>query len=279
MKIGIVGLGLMGGSIAAALKPHHEIHAFDINAEALSIALAKGIIDHAANTAVEVLSVCDVVYLCLYPRDIPDFVVKNVAAMRPGLILVDIAGVKRSIVEAVTGSLAPRVEFVFTHPIAGREKVGVANADPGIFKNANYVIVPTPGNTPQALATVRSLAQEMGFGRITDLSAEEHDAIIAYTSQLAHVLSLAMVESDDGAFDTGRFIGDSYRDLTRIAMINAPLWSELFLENKNNLLRRIRAFRNELDRYASLIEADDAVGLQAKMAEAKRRRALLEKGK
>jgi len=279
VRIGIVGLGLMGGSIAAALKPHHVIHAFDIDRAALSHALSKGIVDRVHDTPASLFRACEVVYLCLYPRAVAAFFAEHVADMLPGTICVDIAGVKSAILDDVRTHLVPGVQFVFSHPIAGREKSGVAFADPAIFRGANYVVVPTPENSPEALETVRSLAREMGFGTITDLSAEEHDAIIAYTSQLAHVLSLAMVESDDCRFDTGRFVGDSYRDLTRIAMINAPLWSELFLENKTNLLRRIEAFRTQLDRYAELIGSDDIESLKTKMAEAKRRRSLLEKGK
>ncbi|MDP3131282.1 MAG: prephenate dehydrogenase [Bacillota bacterium] len=279
MRIGIVGLGLMGGSIAAALKPHHPIHAFDIDPLAATFALAKGIIDHRAETPEALFEACDVIYLCLYPRAVAAFFEQHVGALRPGTICVDIAGVKAAIIDGIRAHLRKDIQFVFSHPVAGREKIGVAFADPNIFKGANYIVVPTPENTPEALETVRSLAREMGFGNVTDLSAEEHDAIIAYTSQLTHVISLSIVDSDDGQFETGRFIGDSYRDLTRIAMINAPLWSELFLENKKNLLFRIDAFRTSLDAFEAMLRNDDLDGLQQKMTEAKRRRSLLEKGK
>lgn len=279
MRIGIVGLGLMGGSIAAALKPRHPIHAYDIDPQAVSLALSKGIIDVRAETPEDLFNACDVIYLCLYPRAVAAFFERYVAKLRPGTICVDIAGVKAAIVDGIRAHLRKDIQFVFSHPVAGREKVGVAFADPNIFKGANYIVVPTPENTKEALETVRSLAREMGFGNVTDLSAEEHDAIIAYTSQLTHVISLSIVDSDDGKFDTGRFIGDSYRDLTRIAMINAPLWSELFLENKENLLARIDAFRSSLDAFEEMLRSDDLDGLQQKMTEAKRRRSLLEKGK
>jgi len=279
MRIGIVGLGLMGGSIAAALKPRHTIYAYGIDPLAAPIAFAQGIIDHRATTPEELFRLCDVIYLCLYPRAVATFFEQHVGALRPGTICVDIAGVKAAIVDCIRAILRKDVQFVFSHPVAGREKSGVAYADPNIFKGANYIVVPTPENTPEALETVRQLARDMGFGAVTDLSAEEHDAIIAYTSQLTHVISLSIVDSDDGKFDTGRFIGDSYRDLTRIAMINAPLWSELFLENKKNLLARIDAFRTSLDDFENLLRNDDLDGLQMKMSEAKRRRSLLEKGK
>ncbi|MFH0993701.1 MAG: prephenate dehydrogenase [bacterium] len=279
MKIGIVGLGLMGGSIAAALKPRHRIYAYDIDPSAVAHALAKNIIDRGYAHPDEMLSLCDVVYLCLYPRDIAIFFAAHQAALSPGAIVIDIAGVKAAIVGQVLAILRSDVQFVFSHPIAGREKTGVVFSDPDIFKGANYVVVPTPGNTPESLATVHGLALEMGFRTVTDLSPEEHDAIIAYTSQLTHIISLALVNADDLNRETGNFIGDSYRDLTRIAMINAPLWSELFLENKENLLATIASFRAELDGYAALIANDDIEGLKNKMTEAKHRRARLEKGK
>ncbi|MFA5007079.1 MAG: prephenate dehydrogenase [Candidatus Izemoplasmatales bacterium] len=279
MRVGIVGLGLMGGSIAAALKPNHTILAYDIDPQAASLALAKGIVDRACAAPAELLGSCDVVYLCLYPRALLEFVDQNAATIRPGTVCADIAGVKSAIVEGVLARMPQGVQFVFSHPVAGREKTGVAYADPAIFRGANYIVVPTPANTVAALETIRSLAREMGFGNVTDLTVEEHDAIIAYTSQLTHAIALAIVDSDDGVFDTGRFIGDSYRDLTRIAMINAPLWSELFLENKDNLIARIDAFRASLDELERLLRSGDIHGLKLKMAEANRRRTLLEKGK
>jgi len=279
MTVGIVGLGLMGGSIAAALKPNHTILAYDIDPRATSLAVEKGIVDRACLVPADLLGACDVVYFCLYPRAIVEFFAAHAHEIRPGTVCVDIAGVKTAISEGVLDRVPKDVQFVFSHPVAGREKVGVAFADASIFRGANYIVVPTSANTPKALETVRTLAREMGFSSVTDLTASEHDAIIAYTSQLAHVIALAIVDSDDGRFDTGRFIGDSYRDLTRIAMINAPLWSELFLDNRDNLIDRIDAFRASLDEFERLLRNDDVVGLEAKMTEAKRRRALLEKGK
>jgi prephenate dehydrogenase len=151
MRIGIVGLGLMGGSIAAALKPRHEIYAYDLDPAAAAHALAKRVIDHGCAEPGPLLAVCDVVYLCLYPRSIAEFFIAHQRDMKSGAICVDIAGVKAAIVGDVLAALRPDLQFVFSHPVAGREKSGVAFADPALFKGANYIVVPTPGNTPEAL--------------------------------------------------------------------------------------------------------------------------------
>jgi len=167
--------------------------------------------------------------------------------------------------------------LVYSHPIAGREKIGVASSNASIFTGANYIITPLDRNTERALNLTESLAKEMGFSSISYLSPNKHDEIIAYTSQLTHVLSLALVYSDEGSFETGKFIGDSYRDLTRIAMINAPLWAELFMENRDALLKKINQFKVALDAFENSIETYDEAALIALMNEAKKIRLGLEK--
>lgn len=278
MRIGIVGLGLMGGSIASALKSHHEISAYDQDESALLFAMTNGLIDHAYTSSKELFENVDVVYLCIYPLAIIDFMKQHQREIPPGTVIVDIAGVKCNLIAQIEEFLRPDLDFVFSHPIAGREKIGVIFSKSSIFLEANYVIVPTKKNQPSNLQLVHDLALEMGFKTISYLSGEEHDSIIAYTSQLAHVLSLALVDSDDEHFDTKRFIGDSYRDLTRIAMINESLWSELLLSNRDHLLERIRHFQASLNKYVELLEKNDLPGLQKQMLEDRNKRANLEKG-
>ena len=278
MKIGIVGLGLMGGSIASALKSRHEIFAYDLNPEAVDYAVSQGMIHRGCSTPQALFAVSEIIYLCLYPKEVVKFIQIYQKDLLPGTILVDISGVKQTLIRQVTEIIRPDIDVVFTHPVAGREKKGVAFAKAEIFVGANYIVVPTEKNTPSHLETVRRLALEMGFKTVSDLSAEDHDAIIAYTSQLTHVLSLALVDSDDLRLDTKRFIGDSYRDLTRIAMINEVLWTELFLANKNQLLERIKNFQTSLDKYVDLLETDDAAGLQQLMIETRTKRATIETG-
>jgi prephenate dehydrogenase len=278
MRIGIVGLGLMGGSIASALKPRHEIAAYDLNAEAVVFAVSHGFIDHGCADCQELFSRSELIYLCLYPLAIADFLRQNQKDLKPGTVLVDISGVKSRLIQQVGQIIRPDIDLIFTHPVAGREKKGIAFAKAEIFKGANYIIVPTKANKPENLAIVKALALEMGFKAVSDLTAEVHDSIIAYTSQLTHVISLALVDSDDQKYDTKRYIGDSYRDLTRIAMINETLWSELFLSNKTNLLERIRHFQASLGKYVTLLEKNDIAGLQQLMLETRNKRANLETG-
>jgi prephenate dehydrogenase len=196
----------------------------------------------------------------------------------PGTVLIEISGVKTSVVNALEPYIDNRFELIYTHPVAGREKIGVASSSASIFTNANYIITPLDRNTTKNLELVDSLARSMGFTSVSYLSPEKHDEIIAYTSQLTHILSLALVLSDDQSFETVKFIGDSYRDLTRIAMINAPLWSELFMENKEILLKKIKNFKKTLEKYENCLESVDETQLIELMTAAKDIRLGMEKG-
>lgn len=278
MKIGIVGLGLMGGSIAVKLKSAHEIIAFDQHSEALSYALEQGIVDHVEANLEAFFNQVEIVYLCIYPGSVAPFVKDHQRLAKPGTVLIDIAGVKQPLVDAIVPILRSDLDFVFTHPIAGREKIGVWNALGSIFEGANYIITPTETNKPASLELAASLAQELGFRTITRVPANVHDDAIAYTSQLTHVLSLALVESDDERHDLAKYIGDSYRDLTRIAMINEPLWSELFLSNQEHLLSKIDRFQETLSGYRDAIANGDKESLEAHMRLAKQKRRKIERG-
>lgn len=277
MNIGIVGLGLMGGSIAQGLLSNHFIRAYDLNQKAIDYAKRHRWI-HEGTPDIKVFAKgLDVVYLCLYPKQIFSFIYENQRHFKKSTLFIDIAGIKDFLVESILPILSSRHEFVFTHPIAGREKIGVEYSKPSIFHKANYIITPHKNNTPSALKQTEDLALEMGFGKITYVSPKEHDDMIAYTSQLTHLLSLALVHSERESDDVSRFIGDSYRDLTRIAMINEPLWSELFLTNKDLLLKRLHAFQISLSAFEQALQNHDFEPLQSLMKAAKQKRLKLEK--
>jgi prephenate dehydrogenase len=278
MKIGIVGLGLMGGSIAKALNHKHEIIAYDISNEALTYALNHQIIQEGYTNLETFFHETNIIYLCLYPQIIASFIKENQRYMQKGTVIIEISGIKTSIIDDTIPFINKDIDVVFTHPIAGREKKGVSFSKETIFHNANYVIVPTKNNKESSIEQTKELAHEMKFKNISIISKEEHDDIIAYTSQLTHILSLALVNSDPKTYDTFRFIGDSYRDLTRIAMINEDLWSELFLENKNYLLPKIDSFIENLTNYRKLIVENDIEQLKEMMKEAKNRRFKIESG-
>lgn len=277
MNIGIVGLGLMGGSIAKSLFGRYQIHAYDKDPSAIEYAIKHQIIDYGYSDVEKFFAATEVIYLCLYPRSLVEFMKNYAQFIKKDSVLIEISGVKTELVQSLKPYLDERFDFVFTHPIAGREKVGVASSKVSIFVNANYVICPLEINQTKNLDLAENLARLMGFSTISYLSPEKHDEIIAYTSQLTHVLSLALVQSDTQSYDTGKFIGDSYRDLTRIAMINAPLWAELFLENKSNLLKKIESFKAALTEYETCLKNDDESSLIKLMHTAKEIRLSLEK--
>ncbi len=276
MKIGIVGLGLMGGSIAKSLNQNHFITAYDIDKDAIAYATEEKIIQEGTQNLDAFFRGTKVIYLCLYPQALQRFIEENQEKMESGTVLIEISGVKTQIINAIVPKLIDKIDLVFTHPIAGREKVGVQYSTKSIFQNANYVIVPTEINKLESISLAEALAHEMKFKNISHLSKEQHDDIISYTSQLTHVLSLALVNSENTNLDTKKFIGDSYRDLTRISMINEPLWSELFLENKTYLLEKIERVENALDEYKLAIENNDIEKLKALMKDAKQKRMKIE---
>jgi prephenate dehydrogenase len=277
MNIGIVGLGLMGGSIAKVLYGRYNIHAYDQDQGAIEYALKHQIIDYGYSDVEAFFKATDVIYLCLYPRTLVDFMKQYAKFIKKDSVLIEISGVKTELVKLIDPYIDNRFDFIYSHPIAGREKVGVASSKVSIFVNANYVICPLEKNQTKNLELTEMLARLMGFSSISYLSPEKHDEIIAYTSQLTHLLSLVLVQSDTQAFDTGKFIGDSYRDLTRIAMINAPLWAELFLENRGNLLEKIENFKKVLNDYETCIKNNDVTTLIELMHTAKTIRLSLEK--
>lgn len=258
MKIGIVGLGLIGGTYARSLRKYpYEIIGIDIDSDAINFALEENIIDHGTTTPTDVLKELDVVFLCLYPDKTIEFVQKHINHFKRGAIISDVVGIKRSIIDRLDVYKNDDVEFVFSHPIAGREKIGIRYSDEAIFQNANFVITPIKTNTEEALNLIETLAKQMGFANVSRIKDYEHDDIIAYTSQLTHAIAISLVNSDTDKYDTSLFIGDSYKDLTRIAMINESLWSELFLKNRDFLYRRIQAFEEQLDLLKDALKSNN----------------------
>ncbi|MCK5761543.1 MAG: prephenate dehydrogenase [Candidatus Izimaplasma sp.] len=273
MKIGIVGLGLIGGSYAKSLKKYgYEIYGIDVNQESLDYALKHNIIDFGDTNPSNILKKLDVVFICLYPNDTIRFVHKNINNFKRGSIISDVVGIKRQIIDAFDIYKDDDIEFVFTHPIAGRETIGIKHSDAAIFKDANFVITPTKWNNEEAINVITILAKQMGFAKVTQIPDTAHDDIIAFTSQLTHAIALSLVNSDDEKYDTSSFIGDSYKDLTRIAQINDNLWSDLFLKNSYYLLKHIKKFEKELDILKNALKAKDKETLRELMQSATKKR-------
>ena len=214
----------------------------------------------------------------LYPHDLVDWIKSYQHLFSPGTILSDVTGVKCAVVYAVQDSLRADVEFIAAHPMAGRETSGVRNSDDRIFRDANYIIVPTEKNTQHAIEVCESLGRLLGFGRISMLSPGAHDEMIGFLSQLTHCIAISLMNCNQSD-ELAEYTGDSFRDLTRIAKINDALWSELFLLNKEPLLRQMRAFEAELASLRRTIEQDDRAALREKMKRSTERRKIFDKTK
>lgn len=276
----IVGLGLIGGSYAMALHRNgFRVTAITKEQSDIDYALEKGMID-AGSTAVDpaLVAEADLVIFALYPHDLVDWIKSYQHLFSPGTILSDVTGVKCAVVYAVQDSLRADVEFIAAHPMAGRETSGVRNSDDRIFRDANYIIVPTEKNTQHAIEVCESLGRLLGFGRISMLSPGAHDEMIGFLSQLTHCIAISLMNCNQSD-ELAEYTGDSFRDLTRIAKINDALWSELFLLNKEPLLRQMRAFEAELASLRRTIEQDDRAALREKMKRSTERRKIFDKTK
>lgn len=270
----IVGLGLIGGSYAEALKRYgFRVTAITRSQHSIDYALEKGIIDEgAAKVRPELVSEADIVVFALYPHIFIEWIEKNQHLLKPGALLTDVTGVKGSVVYKVQEILRPDCEFIAAHPMAGREVYGVENATSRIFSGANYIVTPTDKNTPEAIETCRELGLLLGFANVCELSPEEHDEMIGFVSQLTHCIAVSLMTCND-ADNIEQFTGDSFRDLTRIAKINDLMWSELFMSNKKALLDQMNLFLKQFCRLRDMIERGDVEGMREMMRYSSERRA------
>ena len=274
----IVGLGLMGGSYAKALRRlDFHIEAIDTNSESIEYALENGIIDAGFTYPDEsAIGRADVIVFGLYPETFKKWISDYQQFFKSGTIITDVTGVKGCIVYDIQAMLRDDVEFIAAHPMAGREVYGVKNSTEKMFRDANFLVVPTDKNTPEAIEWCKELGRLLGFINVTVLSPEEHDKMIGFVSQLTHCIAVSLMTCSDNTH-LADYTADSFRDLTRIANINEIMWSELFLLNKEALLADIDRFTKELTAIRSLIESDDREGLKDKMRLSTQRRAAFNK--
>lgn len=260
MKIGIVGLGVIGGSFAEALQTagYQDIYGIDNNQATLDTALEMGIIQAGYLDGQDILPETDLTIMSLYPKTAVQFIQENSNSFKDGSILMDTTGIKEKFMADITPHIPSNIEVVYTHPMAGRENRGIAYAQGSVFQGANFLITTTPENDPSTLEKIENLAKEIGFGKINQVSAEFHDQMISFTSQLPHAIAISLMNSDHEKRETGKFTGDSYPELTRIAKINEDLWSELFIDNKKYLLQSIQDFEAQLDLIKLALKDDDS---------------------
>ena len=274
----IVGLGLLGGSYAKALKKQgYWVEAVTRSQSTIDYALEQGIIDGgAAFPDPDIIGRADFVVLAMYPKTLLEWVADNQRYFKPGALITDVTGVKTCVVEPVQAILRQDVEFIAAHPMAGRETLGVRNADETIFRGANYIVTPTDKNTPEAIGACEELGRIQGFARISRLSPEKHDQMIGFVSQLTHAIAVALMTCND-IEDLEKYTGDSFRDLTRIAKINDEMWSELFLANREALLEQMDQFSAQLLKLRQQLADGDREAMRQVMRHSTARRKALEK--
>ena len=274
----IVGLGVIGGSYAKALTAKgYSVSTITKNKEDLDYAIESGIVKKGSvDVDPTIIANANLIVFALYPTVFIEWIKENQDLFSPGTIITDVTGVKGSVVDEIQRILRNDVEFISAHPMAGRESSGVHYSDPSVFKGANYIITPTQKNTRGAIEICRALGEELGFSKISELSIEEHDKMIAFLSQLTHCIAVSLMTCNN-AEGLEKYTGDSFRDLTRIAKINDKMWSELFIMNKKPLLDEMQRFIDEFIRFKEMIEQNDVDGLRAKMRESTTKRALFDK--
>ena len=259
----IIGLGVVGGSYAMALTGAGYKNVYAVNRSEASIkkALGLGIIKGGSTNVEDFARNADIAVIAVYPTGAEDCARKLGSLMKKGSLVTDVLGIKRYYSQKISAVLPDYIDYVPAHPMAGREKRGLDYASAQVLKGANFIIAPIARSTRQGICEVKQLAEDMGFGKIRTLTPDEHDRVIAYTSQLPHALAVSLINSDEEDSNTGDFIGDSFRDLTRIAEINADLWQELFLGNRENLLAAIDMFTDQLSAIRSAIQSEDKESL------------------
>ena len=279
-QILIVGLGVIGGSYARALSRNgYRVRCITKEQKDIDYALSLGMIEEGSTEVTkEMVEWADLVVFALYPHIFVEWIKEYQHLFRTGTLITDVTGVKSRIVAEVQEMLRPDVEFIAAHPMAGRESSGVEYSDDRVFLGANYIITPTERNTPEAIEVCRALGEVLGFARISQLSPEEHDRMIAFLSQLTHCIAVTLMTSNNSPM-MEQYTGDSFRDLTRIAKINDVMWSELFLLNREALLEQMDAFADEFDRFRTLLRQEDGEAMRETMRRATARRSLFDKPK
>ncbi len=267
MNIGVVGLGLIGGSIAKSAKKNtnFKVYGYDINEAVVKKAIQEKSID--GELTEKRLAVCDYVFIPLYPEAVVEYVEKNASIFKDGAVIIDCAGVKRSVCDKCF-KIAENYNFIFVggHPMAGTQFSGFENSKDTMFYNAPFVLTPKENEDILVLANAREVIMKLGFGRVSVMTPQKHDKLIAFTSQLAHVVSNAFVKSPSAIERKGISAG-SYKDLTRVAYLNENMWTELFLDNKDNLIFELDNIINELKKYSDAMKNDDPETLRQLLKE------------
>lgn len=269
MKLGIVGLGLIGGSFAKAYKAAgHEVYGYDCDKSVMDYAIVSEVMNAELNS--DILPECDLVLIALYPEAAAEYLTKNAPIFGSKPVVMDCCGTKGMICE-IGFKLASEYGFTYVggHPMAGTQYSGLKYAKANMFVNAPMVIVPPKYDDIVFLSRIKEFLEPAGFGRITVTTAQKHDEMIAFTSQLAHVVSNAYIKSPTAMAHRG-FSAGSYKDMTRVAWLNPQMWAELFVENREYLGKEMDILISSLNEYREAIKNGDTDRLVSLLADGKR---------
>ena len=273
MNVGIVGLGLIGGSMAKSIKARtaHTVWGTDLDQETMTLARMSGAIDGALTE--EALGRCDLILVAICPAAAIRWVEEHADRISKSAILVDLCGVKRVVVRA----LAPLAEargfaYIGGHPMAGRERGGFTASSEDLYVGASMILTPDERTDMRLLETLKAFFLDIGFAGLTFSDPEEHDRIIAFTSQLAHITSSAYVKSPEAQKRRG-FSAGSFQDMTRVARLDENMWTELFLDDADYLVQELDILIENLTAYAQALKAGDGERLQALLKEGRERKA------
>ena len=277
MIIGIVGLGLIGGSFLKAIKAYSQskVFAFDVKNETVEFAKCMNLVEETLDK--NNVSLCDYILISTYPKNAVEWLEEHKSIIKKGAVVIDCCGVKRFICDKCF-DVAHKNGFTFIggHPMAGYQKSGFKYSRETLFKGASMILVPENTQNIDLLAEVTGFFKSLGFSSVTLTDAETHDKNIAFTSQLAHVVSNAYVKSPRAMVHKG-FSAGSYKDLTRVAYLNEDMWTELFMENKDFLKEEIDCIVSELKKYSKALEDNDSAKLKVLLKEGKDRKELIDK--
>lgn len=269
MNVGIVGLGLIGGSMAKAYKEaEHTVYAVDVDSAIQEMAMLAGVCNGVLDQ--RSLPGCELILVCLYPRDSVEWLEKNAEYIGTQAVVIDCCGIKREVCRPCF-ALAEKYGFIYAggHPMAGLQCSGYKYSRANLFKGASMIIVPHTHEDIELLQRIKDILTPAQFGRITVSTAEEHDCMIAFTSQLAHVVSNAYIKSPAAKVHRG-FSAGSYRDLTRVAKLNENMWAELFVQNADYLTKELDGLIEELGKYRNAVKNRDEETLRELLAEGRR---------
>ncbi|MCC8181690.1 MAG: prephenate dehydrogenase/arogenate dehydrogenase family protein [Clostridiales bacterium] len=263
--IAVVGLGLIGGSLAAALRGFEDYTVVGVvrRQETADYAVSHEVCDRVTLDPMEVLPEADVVWLCMNPQGIVDYMARYRDVFRAGALVTDVGGIKTAIMEGA-GVLPETVDFIGCHPMAGTEFSGIEHSFPTMFQRAHFILTPRPSSTPEHIALMRRVSAYIGCSDVVTTTPERHDAIIAYTSQLMHIIAVSVCD-DEELFQCRGFEGGSFRDCTRVAALDVDLWTQLFSMNAPALTREIDRLVQNLSAYRDAIAGGDVQALSDKL--------------